>query len=200
MKNLRTMFLTIALLAAMSVPALAQSKVATVDMKKIFTGYYKTKLASAQLEKRKADLRKDLKDMADGIDKAQADYKQALDQADDQAISSEERDRRKQAVADLYKDLSDRKAAAEQYQRQAESTLSDMSQRMSSGLVGDIQKAVADRAKAGGYTTVLNSATTEVVVYSAGGDNDLTDAVIQQLNAGAPIDVTAPSPGSTNAP
>ena len=41
------------------------------------------------------------------------------------------------------------------------------------------------------------------IVYST-GDNDLTDAVLAQLNAGAPIDLTKPAtttpPSVTNAP
>jgi Skp family chaperone for outer membrane proteins len=86
----------------------------------------------------------------------------------------------------------------ESYSRQAQTQLSEQSQRMTSNLVSEIQKVVADRAKVEGYTLVLNSATTEVVVYSATGVNDLSDEVIKQLNAGAPIDLT--SPGSTNAP
>ena len=200
MKNLKTIALTVSLLALLSVPAFAQNKVATVDMKKIFNEYWKTKQAQVLLEKDKTNARKDLKDMSDGLEKAQADYKQALEQANDQAISSEERDKRKQAADGLLKDLSDRKAAFDQYQRQVESTLADKSQRMSGNLVVDIQKAVSDKAKAGGFTLVLNSATTEVVVYSAGGDNDLTAAVIAQLNAGAPIDVAPVSAVSTNAP
>ena len=57
---------------------------------------------------------------------------------------------------------------------------------------------------AGGYTLVLNSATTEVVVYSD-PQTDITDAVLTQLNAGAPIDLTKPAGGvpfniSTNLP
>ncbi len=199
MKYLKVALLTVTLLGLLSVPALAQTKVATVDMKKVFNSYYKTKLATAQLDKKKADLSKDLKDMASGIDKAQADYKQALEQSDDPAISSEERDKRKAAVADMLKDLNDRKLAADQYSRQGESTLADMSQRMSSNLVGEIRQAVTDKAKAGGYTLVLNSADTETVIYNSGSDNDLTQAVITQLNAGAPIDVTAPAPAMTPA-
>ena len=41
------------------------------------------------------------------------------------------------------------------------------------------------------------------IVYT-NGDNDLTDAVLSQLNAGAPIDVTKPAvstpPSLTNSP
>lgn len=200
MKHLKTLILTATLLGLLGLPALAQTKIATVDMQKIFSAYYKTKLADAQLQKRQSDLRKDLKDMADGIDKAEADYKQALEQSDDLAISNAERDKRKQAAADLLKDLDDRKVAAEQYQRQAQSTFQDMNLRMRNGLIADIQKAVADKAKAGGYTMVLNSAANEVVVYSAGGDTDLTAATIKELNEAAPIDVATPAVTNTNLP
>ena len=50
---------------------------------------------------------------------------------------------------------------------------------------------MADQAKVGGYTLVLNSAFTDVVVYS-GPENDLTDAVLKLENVGAPIDVAMP--------
>jgi hypothetical protein len=63
MKNLRYTILTVVLLVATAVSASAQTKVATVDMKKLFNGYYKTKLAQSSLENRKADLKKEIKDM-----------------------------------------------------------------------------------------------------------------------------------------
>ena len=194
MKNLRFTLLTVVLLAATAFSAAAQTKVATVDMKKLFNGYYKTKLAQASLESNKNDLRKEIKDMADGLDKAQADYKDLLNQAGDQVISSDERAKRQQAAADKAKEINNSKAAIEQFQRQAEARLADQSQRMSANLVAEIQKAVADKAKAGGYSAVLNSGSTEIVVY-AGSENDLTAAVLAQLNAGAPIDVTTPAAG-----
>jgi len=197
MKIVRTTLLTLMLLAALTLPAMAQSKVATVDMRKIFNAYYKTKLASDALDKRKAELRKDIKDMEDGLEKAQEAYKHLEAQADDPAVSSDEHTKRSQAVADASKDIQERKANLESYNRQAQTQLSEQSQRMTSNLVAEIQKVVADRAKTEGYTLVLNAATTEVVVYSATGANDLSDEVVKQLNAGAPIDLTAPA--STNA-
>ena len=192
MKNLRYTILTLVLLAAAVISASADTKVATVDMKKLFNGYYKTRLAQSSLESRKTELRKEIKDMADGLDKAQTDYKQLLDEASDQAISADERDKRKQSAADKAKEINSSRAAIEQFQRQAEAQLADQSQRMSANLVGEIQKAVADKAKAGGFSLVLSSDKIEVVVF-ANGDNDLTASVLSQLNAGAPIDVTMPA-------
>ena len=194
MKNLRTSILTVALLIVTVVSASAETKVASVDMKKLFNGYYKTKLAQASLETRKTELRKEIKDMADGLEKSQTVYKQLLDQASDPAISNDERTKRKQATADKAKEIGNSRAAIEQFQRQAEAQLADQSQRMSANLVGEIQKAVADKAKASGYSFVMNSASVEVVVF-ASTDNDLTTSVLAQLNAGAPIDVSAPATG-----
>ena len=192
MKNLRFTILTVVLLVATIVSASAQTKVATLDMKKLFNGYYKTKLSQTSLENRKSELRKEIKDMADGLDQKQAEYKQLLDKANDQTLSTNEREKNRLASTDKAKDINDSRAAIEQFQRQAEAQLGDQSQRMSVSLVGEIQKAVADKAKAGGYSMVLNAASVEVVVF-ANTDNDITAPVLAQLNAGAPIDVTAPT-------
>jgi len=96
MKKFIAPFLTVALLLTLATAAHAQTKVATVDMKKLFNGYYKTKLAQASLENRKTELRKEIKEMADGIEKAQAAYKQLLEQSNDLSLSADERDKRKQ--------------------------------------------------------------------------------------------------------
>ena len=208
MKLLRHTIFTIAIvLATVAAASAADSKVATVDMKKLFNGYWKTKQATAALDSRKTELRKEIKDMADGLEKNQADYKQLLDQINDPALSADERDKRKQAAADKAKDITGARTAIEQFQRQAESQLADQSQRMSGNLVTEIQKAVADKAKAGGFTVVLNSSSTEVVVFASDA-NDITTGVLGQLNAGQPIDVTPAAVGtslpfgsiSTNAP
>lgn len=152
MKNLRFTILTVVLLLATVASASAQSKVATVDMKKLFNGYYKTKLSQTSLENRKTELRKEIKDMADGLEKSQADYKQLLDKANDQTLSADERAKNRIAADDKAKEINNSRAAIEQFQRQAESQLGDQSQRMSVSLVGEIQKAVADKAQAGGYS------------------------------------------------
>ena len=187
MKMLRTTILTTLLLAILCVPALAQSKIASVDMEKLFKGYWKTKQAEAALNKRVTDLQKEIKDMADGLDKAQADYSRLLDQANDQALSTEERAKRKQAAADKLKDINSSRAAIDQFNRQAQTQVMDQRQRMTANLVSEIQKTVGEKAKTGGYTLVVNSAVTEAVVYSSG--DDLTDAVLKQLNVNAPVEV-----------
>ena len=202
MKFFRSFILVAALLAVVS-SASAQSKIASVDMKKLFNGYYKTKMAQTAMDKEKVDLRKELKDMADGLEKAKLDYKQLLSQANDQAVTSDERDKRKASAMEKAKDVNGRQVAFEQYQRQAETQLNDKSQRIVGNLVVEIQKVVADKAKAGGYTLVVNSAANDALLYTA-PESDITAAVITQLNVGAPLDFNKSATGllnaSTNAP
>jgi Skp family chaperone for outer membrane proteins len=177
-------------------------------MKKIFNGYLKTKTAQSIMDKKKSELIKELKDMAEGLDQARKDYKQLLDQSNDQAISADERDKRKASATEKSRDVSSRQVAFEQYQRQAETRLADESQRMVSGLVGEIQKAVADKARLGSYTLVVDTASasstgTPAVLY-ADPATDITPSVLAQLNAGLTVDAIKPAGGllniSTNAP
>jgi len=200
MRSLIPALLTLALLAApgLTLSAHAQTKIATVDMRKLLNGYWKTKQANAALETRKADLRKELKDMADGLDKAQTDYKQLLAQADDPTISDAERQRRKDAVTDAAKRINDNKAAYDQFSRQAEVQLQDQVQRMTSNLLTEIQAAIKTKAKLAGYALVLNS-TSDAVAFDA-GDTDLTAEVLAQLNAGAPIDLSPAASTNSAAP
>jgi outer membrane protein len=188
--------------------ALAQTKIATVDLKKLFDNYYKTKLAQAAIQERASQLDKDDKSMKDDLKKGSDDYQKLLQQANDQALSADERDRRKQSADDKLKQLQASKAAIDQFERQAQTTLGEQRQRMRDNILVEIKAAVATKSKAAGDTLVLDTAAetvngTMAVVYST-NDNDLTDAVLAQLNAGAPIDLTKPDtttpPSLTNAP
>jgi len=201
MKFLRTTVLTISLLAFLSVPALAQTKIGTVDLRKLFEGYWKTKQAQAALTDRQVQLGKDIKSMNDDLKKGGEEYQKLLEQASDQAISADQRDKRKLASAEKLKDLQDRKAALDQFQRQVQVTLQEQQMRMRENILGEIKVAVTAKAKAGGYSLVIDAAAetanaTTAVVYSS-GENDLTDEVLKQLNAGAPIDLTKPVASTT---
>jgi len=221
-KFLTTFLLAVLLMALSGGGAFAQSpKIATVDLQKLVDNYWKTKQAQAAIQDRAAQLDKDDKGMKDDFKKAGDDYQQLLAQANDQAISADERDRRKQTAADKLKQLEERRTAIDQYERTAQSDLNNRYQHMTEKVLADIQAAVNDKAKAGNYTIVLNTASAGIslgstrisvpspVLYSIGGI-DLTADVLKQLNAGAPIDLTAtnsapavlsmPSLLNTNAP
>ena len=197
---LRTIFPAVLLLTFLSGSALAQTRIATVDLGSTFTNYYKTKLAQAAIQDRATQLAKDDKSMKDDLKKAGDDYQQLLQQANDQSISADERTRRQQAAADKLKQLEERRAAIDQYERQAQATLNDQRLQMREKILAAIQTTVNTVAKAGGYALVIDKSAqaasfTPIVAYSV-PEIDLTADVLKQLNAGAPIDL----PGASSAP
>ena len=205
MKNIfRRMVPAVLLLTFLSGSALAQTKVATVDLQKLFDNYWKTRQANAAIQDQLTQQAKDEASWKDDLKKATDKYQQDLAQANDPAISADERDRRKQTAAEKLKQLEDRRTAIDQYERQAQATLNEQRQHMSDKIRADIQAAVNAKAKAGGYTIVLNTAAEGIslgsanisvpspVIYSI-SEIDLTADVLKQLNAGAPIDLTTPN-------
>lgn len=209
MKYILSLFLSAVLLVVLSAGhASAQTqtaKIATVDLGKVFTNFYKTKMAQVSLDASKNQILKDENTMLEDLKKGEGDYKLLLAAANDQALSADQRDKKKVAADAKLKDLQDSKAALDEYDRSAKSRLSDQFQRMRDKILTEIRETVSTKAKAAACTLVLDSAAetvngTPVVIYNNSGAADLTDEVLKALNAGAPIDVTAPAMQSTNRP
>jgi outer membrane protein len=181
------------LLALFSTSAFAQTRIATVDLRKLFENYYKTKIADAALKDRAAEMDKSHLEMIDGWKKSKEDYQKLLTSANDQAVSSEEKDKRKKTAEDKLKDIKETEDQIAQFERQARTTLDEQRRRMRDNVLSEIRAALNGKARAAGYTLVLDTAAqtvneTPIVLFSAGGDNDLTESMLAQLNAGAPVE------------
>ncbi len=172
--------------------AWAQNRMATIDLRKVFDGYWKKKQAEAALKERQADMEKEDKNMLDDLKKAKDEYDTLLASANDQNASPEERDKRKKAAEDKLKQMRDLRETIDQYERQARSTISEQTQRLRSNILGEIRNVVIAKAKASGFSMVIDTAAesgnlTPVVLFS-NNENDITDVVLQQLNAAAPAE------------
>jgi outer membrane protein len=194
MKSLLHKTVPVLLLLALSGgAALAQGRIATVDLRKVFDNYWKTKQADASLKDRAADIEKEHKNMLDEWKKAKDDYQNLLTEANNQNLSLEEREKRKKSAEDKFKQIKDSEDAIAQYERQARTTLDEQKKRMRDSIIDEIRTTVMGKAKAASYSLVFDTAAesasgTPIVLYNA-NENDLTDVVLSQLNAGAPADV-----------
>jgi outer membrane protein len=183
--------------------ALGQGRIATVDLNQLFDNYWKTKEAEAALKKRASDLEQDHRSMLEELRKHSEEYQKLLASASDQAVSEEERERRKQSAEAKLKQMRDLQESIAQFERQARATIDEQRNRMRNNLLGEIRTAVQSRARAAGYSLVLDvsarsAQNTPIVLYSS-GDNDITQAVLDQLNLNAPASATGTS-SRTKAP
>ena len=180
------------LVALLGNSAWAQGRIATVDLRKLFDNYWKTKQADAALKERAADIEKDHQTMIEDWKKAKDDYQALLADASNQTLSVEERDKRKKIAEEKFKQIRDAEEAITQYERQARTTLDEQRKRMRDKLVEEIRAVVKAKAVSAGYGIVFDTAAesangTPILVY-ASGENDLTDALLAQLNVGAPAE------------
>jgi outer membrane protein len=181
----------------LSVPAQAPvaNRFATVDMKKIFDSYYKTKQAEAQIKDRAGESDKVYKGMIEDYKTLNDEYKKLVDGSNDQALSSEEREKRKKSAENKLIEIQTTEKSVKQYEQQARTTIGEMEKRMREKIVGEIRDVVNAKARSGGFTMVFDLAAQTVYqtpfILFTNGENDLTDIIVKEMNATAPPETAA---------
>lgn len=174
----------------LTLPAQAQTKIGTVDLKKVFDGYWETKEADAQIKDRQNDFKKARQGMIDDYQKANDEYRKLVESANDNALSADEREKRKKNAETKLLELREIEQSVQQYDRQSQTTLGEQTRRMRDNIVRKIREVIDAKAKAAGFTLVIDvagesTALTPVVLYT-NGENDITEQVLIQLNATRP--------------
>jgi outer membrane protein len=166
------------------------NKIGIIDMQRIFENYWKTKEAQAQVDDQTREFEKRKKGMLDDYQKGTGEYKKLFESAQDQAISSDERDRRKSAAEKKLLEIQQIQQDANLFQRTTDEQLKMLSRRMTENILRDIRDLVDAKAKAGGYTLVIDigakSAVGTPIVLYTNGQNDMTQEVLSELNSTAP--------------
>ena len=195
---IKRMIPAILLLGALALPAAGQNHIGTIDLQKVFNNYWKRQQGEAALKERGEAMDKDYKGFRDDYLKVKEEYTKLLASAQDQSKAQEERDKAKAAAEAKLVELKSTENTIRTYEENANTQISQQKKRMRDSLLQDIYTAVNAKAKASGYTLVIDTASesfnqTPVVLYTT-GENDMTDAILTQLNAGAPPPAAADAP------
>lgn len=171
----------------------ADTKFATVNLKKVFDGYWKTKQADLNLKERAGEFDKKRKEMVDDYQKTNGEYKKLVDSASDPAVSADERDKRKKGAETKLREIQEIEQSIQQFDRSARTQLAELQRNMRDKIVAEIRGVLDTKAKAVGFSLVFDSSAesitqTPLVLFN---DNkaDLTDEILTQLNLTAPIGV-----------
>ena len=168
----------------------AQNKIATIDLKRVFDGYWKTQQADGSLREKAAEFEKKNKLMVEDYQKATEEYKKVLDSASEAAVSAEEKDKRKKAAEAKLLEINEIEQSIKQFERSARAQISEQQRLMREKILNEIRELINTKAKAAEYNLVIDTAaesinTTPVILYKS-GQADLTDEILTQLNATAP--------------
>ena len=193
-----SLILVAALGFAPAVVGQAQPKIALIDLKKVFDGYYKTKQADSQLKERAADFDKMRKGMMEDYQKGVDEYKKLMEGVADQALAAEEREKRKTAAEKKLLEVRQVEQDIAQFDKTSRTTLGEQQRRMRDRILEDIRETVNQQARQKGYTFVFDTAAesanqTPVLLFHT-GENDMTQTVLAELNATMPLEIPSQTP------
>ena len=183
----------------------AQIKVATVDMNKVFSGYYKTKDAENKINDAREVAKKEL-------DERMESHKQMLDEInqlnkdiDNPALSATAKSDRSKKREDKIAQVRQLEQEIQEFKTSREKQLQEQAVRMRNQIVEEIMKVITDRVKDEQYDVVLDKSGqslngVQFVLYSQ-DKMDFSDEVITALNKNRPT-ATAPaaSPSASRSP
>ena len=195
--------LAIALLTLGS-SAMADGKIATVDMRKVQEKYWKRPQAEQALKDQALGFQKDEKVLVEEFNKMKEEYDKLVTSANDQSVTPAEREKRKSSAESLVLELQTKQKSIRAFEENASEKLESLRKRMLEKIISEIRETVNAKAKTSGFAMVIDSSAdclnqTPVVLFN-NGENDMTEAVVTQLNAGAPAATSSADAVKTSAP
>ena len=182
-------YVILTLLAAVlgSASASAQNiKIGTVDMKKIFESYYKTKEAEAKINEARNNAKKELEDRMDVAKKTLDEVKKLDEEISKPELSKDAKEQKAKSRSEKAAELQNMDREIREFQQSREKQLQEQSVRMRAGIVDDINKVVAERVKAENFDLVVDKSGPSLngvpIVLFARESFEFTDAVVTALN------------------
>jgi len=185
--------------------ASAQStKFGTVDMKRVFDSYYKTKDAESKINEARNAAKKELEDRMDMAKKLLEEVKKLDEDIQKPELSKESKEQKSKVRSDKAAELQNMDREIREFQASREKQLQEQSVRMRAGIVDDINKIVSDKVKAENFDFVFDKSGPSlngvpIVLYSR-ESYDFTDSVITSLNKNRSSAVEAPAATPVTAP
>jgi len=166
----------------------AEQKICVVDMEKVFTNYYKTKLEDAKIKKQTEIFKDYLKTMGEARGKIEASYVELRDASQNIGLSDVERENKRIEAQDKYRELQAKDVEIQQYNQQKRQFLVNEYERIRKELIKEITTVIQSRAKREGYSLVFDYSgntmnnISAIIYYDK--TMDITDAILKEVNLG----------------
>jgi len=163
-----------------------------VDMNELFEKYYKTEKADLQLQEQADNLNSQYEAMVEKIELLREDFNALRDEAQDNALSKNARETKKEEAENKLLEISDEEQRMKRFRESHGKQLSGQQRRMREQIVGEITEILVDYARDQGYSAIIDSSGESlngvpIILYSD-GHRDVTDKIIKKLNAGQDVD------------
>jgi outer membrane protein len=178
---------------ALALTASAQSsggRIATIDLNKVFTEYYKTPIASAKIKDTAESFNKELSEMVDNYKKEIEDLNKLREDQDKPEYTAEIRDQKRKAVSEKLADTQKLQRDIDDYRTAHGKILQDQQLRMRQTILKEIQEVIDKDSRDAGYLLVLdksgNTANAVPTILFSQDSLEITDEIIKTLNKNQP--------------
>lgn len=183
--QMRKMWMAGCLTAFLATAGLAEMKVATVDLDKVFTAHPKTQAAEAELKKAEEAVEEEMEQVAEGLRALEADVTKLREAARSPMLSDEARATKRAEAEDKLTELQEAQLRARRTQETKLKQLREQLMASRQGIVDELLKEVAAFAEAEGFDLVLDRSgmtmnMVPLAVYSA-PELDVTERLIERL-------------------
>ena len=187
-KVARTMLCACLLLSSLALTA-AEQKIGVVDMDKLFKGFYKTKLSNTKLKKQAEMFKIYAEGLAESQLKLREEFVALRDASLNVAYSETQRESKRMAAQDKYRQLKDKDSEIEQYKREKRMQMRNKELKLRKSILLEIRKTIAKYAKKCGFTVVFDASgrtlndIPSILYYKT--EIDFTDEILEIINKGA---------------
>jgi len=205
MKSYFTLPLLLVSLAFGTATASAQAfKIGTVDMKKVFESYYKTKDAETRINEARNSAKKELDDRMDVYNKGVNEVKKLNEEIESPALGKEAKEQKSKSRDEKVGELKTMEREINEFRQTREKQLQEQSVRMRGGIVEEINKVVEARVKSENYDLVLDRSGPSLngvpIVLYARDSFDFTNEVVTALNKNKGKETTEAAPAKEATP
>jgi len=163
-------------------------KIATVSMERLFNEYQETADVQREINIERARIQKENNVKLADIRAIDAKLQAIREQLVDQEIGEKKKAELLNESRELSQDGIHKERERTEYLERRNGALNEKMKKRMRGILEDIKRAVNDRAKAGNYDYILdasgNSSQGIPFVLHARDTTDLTDSLLEELNAG----------------
>ena len=178
------MFLSVFVIAVSLVAG--ESKIAVVDLEKVFREYYKSKIAEDMIRRQTGIYQNYLEKLVKELKDAQTKASNARADALNIGLSAKERAKAEKDAADAIRLAAEKRAEIDLYRAGRAKDVQKLEDEKRAEIMRDINVEIRKRAAAGGYAYVLDSSgkttNNQSAVLLFPSSHDITKEVINNLN------------------
>lgn len=135
----------------------AQGGIVFVDMDSVFTNYYKTKDAEAQLKEQADEIKAEREALVAQAEKLREQYNTLRNQAQSSALNEDARTLKRAAAEDKLLELKDAETKVRRLEESAQRRIEEQSRRARKRLVDEINVVIREHAATRGYMAIIDT-------------------------------------------